>query len=361
MSGIFGQLNISDTDRVFQATTGQDVIYQAAADYLARVNADLNAALTVFLGRTTEDHKLRYKLPGGGRLQTRGPDGTYGATKATGQWDIAFPLLDFGAQSASNDVDRAYMTVEELDRHINTIVIQNTNTTRFQVLKPLFNNVQQTFVDQLWGSLSIEPLANGDTVVYPPVLGSESEATDDHYLEAAYATASISDTNNPYETIVEELVEHFGESTGGDNIVVFINPAEASKTMDLTDFTEVPDQFVRSGDNVDIPERLPSVPGKIIGRMTGKGACWVSQWRWIPATYMLAIHMEEEQPLMRRVDPADTGLPRGLNLVATDEAFPFRGSFWRNRFGLGGSNRLNGVALQLDVGGDGYDIPSAYS
>ena len=75
---------------------------------------------------------------------------------------------------------------------------------------------------------------------------------------------------------------------------------------------------------------------------------------------MLAFHLEEEPPLMRRVDPADTGLPRGLNLVATDEVFPFQGSFWRNRFGLGAANRLNGVVMELANGGT-YSIPTGYS
>lgn len=359
MAGIFGHLNLNDTDRVFNATVGQRAIYEAAAAYLARVNADIERALPVFVSGETSDHKLRYKLPGGGRLQKRQSDGSYGATKALGQWDVAFPLEDFGAQVAYNDVDRAYMTVAELDRHLETVAIQNVNTVRFQLLKALLNNTQDTFVDPLWGSLSIEPLANGDAVTYPPVLGSESEATDDHYLESNYAATAISDSNNPYETIVEELLEHFGESTGGDNVTTFIHPDEAPETLDLTDFTEVPDQFIRSGDNVDIPERLPSVPGKIIGRMTGPGACWVVQWRWIPTGYMLAVHLEEDAPLMRRVDPADTGLPRGLNLVANNEEFPFEGSFWRNRFGYGVGNRLNGVVMELATGGT-YTVPTAY-
>lgn len=360
MAGIFGHLNLNDTDRVFAATQGQDVIYQAATEYLNRVNADLNAAMQAFISGDNENHKIRYKLPGGGRLQRRAESGRYGSTKSSGQWDVAFPLEDFGAQQSGDDVSRAYMTVEELEKHINTIVIQNVNTVRFEMLKALFNNTQRTFVDPLWGSLSVEPLANGDAVVYPPVLGSESEATDDHYLPANYAVASISDTNNPYETVVEELLEHFGESTGGDNVVVFIDPTASGVTQDLTDFTEVPDQFIRSGDDTDVPERLPSVPGKIIGRMTGPGACWVSQWRWMPANYMMAIHLEEDQPLERRVDPADTGLARGLTLVTTDTEFPFESSHWRNRFGLGASNRLNGVVIEVTVGAT-YDIPSGYA
>ena len=142
-------------------------------------------------------------------------------------------------------------------------------------------------------------------------------------------------------------------------IVVFINQAEAGVTMDLTDFVQVEDRFVRSGDNADVPVNLPTVPGKIIGRMAGAGACWVSQWRWMPANYMLAVHTGIPAPLKMRVDPAATGLGRGLQLIQTDESFPWSSSFWRHRFGFGASNRLNGVVMELGTGGT-YTVPTAY-
>jgi hypothetical protein len=34
-------------------------------------------------------------------------------------------------------------------------------------------------------------------------------------------------------------------------------------------------------------------------------------------------------------------------LVSQDEEYPFSNSFWRNRFGFGCGNRLNGYALYL--------------
>lgn len=357
MGAIFGHLNISDTDRVFQATVGQQVIYEAAVAYIERVNAELNAALSIFVERTTSDFKLRYKLPGGGFLQRRGPDGRYAAVKATGQWDVALPLEDFGGMIAGNDVDMAYMTVAELERHINTIVAQNINTTRFEALLKLFKNTNTTFVDPLHGSLTVVPLANGDTVVYPPVIGSDTEATDDHYIETNYAESAISDTNDPYETVVPELEEHFGTPTGGSNIVTFINDTARTETQALTDFFEVNDNYIRTGANADVPINLPSVPGRIIGRH--KAGTWISVWNHVPSNYALAVHLEAEAPLIRRIDPADTGLGQGLQLVAMDMQFPFEESAWRNRFGLGVGNRLNGVVLEFGTGGT-YTIPTAF-
>lgn len=361
MSGIFGHLNVSDTDRVFNATAGQRAIYEAATDYINRVNADMNAALSVFVEQTTSDYKLRYKLPGGGYLQRRGSDGTYGAVKATGSWDVAFPLEDFGAQIVGNDVDMAYMTVAELDRHIQTVVAQNVNTVRFEMLKALFNDgggsARLTFVDPLWGSLSIQPLANGDSTVYPPVLGTATEATDDHYSESGYASASISDTNNPLATLRDEIEEHFGVPTAGSNIVVFINNAQRSAIEGLTDYDAVVDRFIRAGQDVNQPTTLPSgVPGTVLGRGSG---VWVVEWRWMPANYLMALSLDAPAPLYRRIDPADTGLGDGLQLVAQDEEFPFRSSVWRHRFGFGVGNRLNGAVMELGTGGT-YTIPSDY-
>src|SRR3990172_263924 len=186
MSGIFGHLNIADTERTFNATIGQRVLFEAATDYVARANAELAALQSLFVARTTSDFKLRYKLSGGGYLQERANEGRYGAVKALGSWDVAFPLKDYGAMIASNDVAMAYMTVAELDNHISTVVVQNVNTVRHQVLRRLFKSTTDTFVDDVHGSLTIQPLANGDTVTFPPVIGSAAESTDNHYLESGY-------------------------------------------------------------------------------------------------------------------------------------------------------------------------------
>jgi hypothetical protein len=360
MAGIFGRLGLSDTERVFAATQGQSVIFEEAQTYIDRVNAEMAQVLSVFVEETTADHKRRYKLPGGGTLARRGADGTYGAVKAYGYWDVAFPLEDFGAEVAGNDVAMAYMTVRELENHINTVVAKNVNTVRWQMLHHLLDNVQGTFVDPLWGSLSIEPLANGDTVVYPPVLGSETEATEDHYLESGYASASISDANDPIVTIVDDVEHHFGAGTGGENIAVFINNAQRSAIEGLTDFDPVPDRFIRPGDNVSVPfgwEMLARV-GRVIGRHSA--GAWVVEWRFMPANYLLGINLEAPKPLIMRVDPEDTGLGRGLQLVARDSEFPFVNSTWRHRFGFGAGNRLNGVVMELGTGGS-YSVPAAYT
>lgn len=358
MAGIFGALGLNDNDRVFAATVGQQVIFETATAYVEAANAELDRALSIFLEETTSDFKMRYQLPGSGYLMQRDRRGRYGQVKVSGYWDVAFPLKDYGAELGGDDVSMAYMTVQELDRHISGVVTRNTNTVRWEMLHAILDNVQESYEDPLHGTLSVEPLANGDTVVYPPVLGSDDGATEDHYAESGYLVSAISDTNNPLATIRDELEEHFGSGTGGENIVVFHNNDATEYLKDLTGFTEVPDRFIRVGDDTDIPEGLPTVPGKVIGRASG---VWCVEWRWIPATYMVGIHLDQPGPIYRRVDPEDTGLWRGgLSLIAEDEQSPFENSTWRHRFGMGVGNRLNGYVLEVANGGD-YTVPSAYT
>jgi hypothetical protein len=280
MAQLLGILNVAEAaaDRTYVQTIGQRVVYDAVTQLINQYNQDLDKALAVFVERETSDHTFRYKLPGGGRLQRRGGLGLSGAVKATGQWDVAFPLEDFGAAFGGDEISMAYMTAAEVERNLKTVMLQDTNTVRFELLKTLFVNTSRTFVDEIKGSLTIQPLANGDGTVYPPVLGSESEADDTHHLETNYATSSISDTNNPYATIRDELEEHFGANQGGSNIVVFINPTATAKTEALTGFVKYADKFVVVGSNTATVSGLPTnIPGRIIGRVSG---CWVSEWRW---------------------------------------------------------------------------------
>lgn len=358
MSAIFGVLGLSDTDRSFVNTLGQRLIFDAVREVLNQHNADLQAAYGVFVERQTSDFKYRYKLPGSGYLQRRGGMAQSAAVKATGQWDVAFPLEDFGAQLSENDIAVAYMTLQELNRHLDTIIIQDINTMRREILKSLLNSTSLTFNDPINGDLTVQVLANGDSVVYPPVIGSDSEATENHYIETNYASSAISDTNNPFVTIRDDLEEHFGAPNDGSNIVAFFNNAQTAKVEALTDFVEVTDRFVIPGDTVDQVTGLPAnLPGRVIGRVSG---CWAVEWRWIPANYLVGIHMEAPRPLVARIDPADTGLGTGLQLVATNETYPMDNAHYRHRIGFGVGNRLNGVVLECGVGGS-YTVPSGYT
>lgn len=358
MSGIYGALglNAADNQRAFVNVIGQELVFEAANIFLAQWSEGLRLALSVFVEQETEIFKERYMLPGGGRLQELGRQAPSGAVKASGKYDVAYPLTPYGASLGYNRQSMAYLTLGEFDRHLDTITLQAAATTRHELLKAILNNTQRTFIDPIHGSLSIEPGANGDAVVYPPVIGSEDEATEDHYLESGYAATNISDTNNPYETIADDLNHHYGE-TGTEDVMVWINSAEKAKTRDLTDFDSVAERFIEPGDDVSIARPIDAGPGKPLGVCSD---CMVKVWSWIPANYMVAMSLSQPALLKQRNHPSDVGLPSGLSLVQTDQRYPLTNSSYELSFGFGAGNRLNIVVMELGTGGS-YTIPSGYS
>lgn len=359
MSGIYGVLNVSDTERVFLNTLGQQTVYDAVNEYMRLHNEELAATLGVFVGKTTDIAKERYFLPGGGQLQDMGfaPQAAPAAVKTSGYWDVAYPLNEWGAQLSGSRVAYAYATVNDLAREVDGVRARDVNTVRYQILNALLGNTQTTFSDPIQGSLSIEPLANGDSVLYPPVLGATSEATENHYLESGYTVASISDTNNPAATVVAELEEHFGAPTGGSNIAMFVSSDVGAKLEPLTDFVSITRWNIQPGANTAQAVGLPAgIPGRILGVLSG---AWIVEWRYLPATYTITVDLDAPAPLAMRVDPGYTGLGSGLQLVATSDKFPFTSSFYSHRFGVAVANRLNGVVMEVANGG-GYTVPTGY-
>ncbi len=358
MATIYGVLGLPDSDRTFLNTLGQQVAYDAAKEVIADRNAQLELTRSIFIEKVTEEFATRYRLIGGGRMQRVNRNSDAAAVKTRGYWDVQYPLESFEDQLAIDRISFAYMTVEDLNREVETVFERNRNTLRHEILRVLFNNAQRTVNDELRGNLIVKPLANGDSDLYPPVEGAIIEATENAYESSAYAPGAISDTNNPWKKITPKLMSHFGGiASNGDPVVTFINEAQRDAVSALADFIDADDRFIRYGQNSSHPEQLASVPGAIIGRMVGRA--YVSVWNWIPANYMLSIHLEAAKPLIKRCDPAYTNLPKELELIAKDSEHPFESSYYHHRFGIGAGNRINGHVLFLDAGGS-YVVPTLY-
>ncbi|KPL72265.1 hypothetical protein ADN00_15725 [Ornatilinea apprima] len=357
MSNIFGLLNVQDyaADRTFVNQVGQQIVYDAVQQEIARIDEEINRALSVFVDERTSDFKRRYKLPGSGYMQPGTNQAPPANTKASGSWDIALPLLDFQDAVGGNRVQMAYMSVKDLNIHLDSLQIRAANSVRREILRALFNNTTWSFQDEIHGVLSVVPLANNDGTLYPAVVSSDTEAQDNHYLVSGYAASSISDTNDPIKSIVAEIYEHFGY---GDNLVVFINSAQTAKVLALAMVEEVGDKFIVPGANTAQVIGLPAgLPGRIKGRHSS--GAWIVEWDRVPANYMVGVHMDAPKPIIERVDPPETGLPSGLTLVARDEEFPLESAYYQMRRGFGVGNRLNGCVMFLDSGST-YTVPSAY-
>jgi hypothetical protein len=354
MATIYGLLGIEDRDATVDSV-GQRTVYEATQALLDRHNEDVAAATAVFVQETTTNYQENYWLSGGGMMQLSTRLTRPGAVKPVDSYTTAYDLLDYRDQLAWDDISMAYMTLAKYNMAVQNIAIRHANTVRFQILRHLLNNTNATFVDEIRGSLTIRRLANTDTTLYPPVIGSDTNADDEHYLESGYTAANISDTNNPFPTIRAELDEHFGMG----EVVAWVNNAQRAKIEALTDFIPASDRFIREGTSTPtIVGGGPDVPGTIFGRIN---EVWVSEWRWMPANYILAVDIMQPAPLKRRIDEPTSIRGRGrLELVAEQEEFPLTESFWRFREGYGVANRLNGVVMELGTGGT-YTVPTEYA
>lgn len=359
MTTIFGLAQLSATDYQYVRTVGQDILYSATMQYLNMANMDRLAASNLFVETRTTLYAEKYKLPMTGRMQRRSPENKPGAIRRSGEWSVAYPLYSFGDELAMTEEDFAYMSPQEFQDHIDGVIIRSVNTYRYEILRRLFKNTTDTVVDKHNGqTLIVQPLANGTSgELYPPVLGSETEATANHYLESGYAATAISDSQNPLTTMTDLLVGRYGRRTGGINIATLINKAQRKQLEGLTRFTPYVPDAVNPGSNTDTVFNNVNIPGEIIGYAE---STWVSVWDWIPANYMVSIYLDAPKPLKERVHPTETGLGAGLQLRNQSRDWPILFNDWVYDFGIGTGNRLNGVVMELGNGG-GYSIPSGYS
>lgn len=361
MSTIFGLAKMIASDYAYVNNANQELLYEAAQQYIEMANTATMQAMSAFVEPTpTTNFKERYQLGMTGRMQRISEETSGKNVARSGSWDVAYPLYNFHEQVTLSDVDAAYMTPAEFQLHIDGVLTRAANAKRHEILQRLFKDTVDTFTDKRHGVLTIEPLADGDSdVLYPPVEGSESEATEDHYLESNYASSAISDTNNPYQTLADDLVHHGTNTTDDLPVGFMINSAQAAKTKALTNFVPYVPSAIQRGQDTDqvlIPAR--PIPGKIIGYMLGAG--WVSQWEWIPADYIVAVNLAAPQAFRMRVDPAETNLGSGgLQLLPEERHGVLTFNSWRLRFGIGTANRLNAAVMELGTGGT-YTIPTDY-
>lgn len=275
MSAIFGALNLTDVQdaRTLVNQVGQTVVYEAINQVLAAHSAALDLALSLFVEETTIKFQETYLTGGGGGYLDRlGRFAPPAATKGVGRWGVGYPLERYGRSYGGDRVTLAYMDLQTLDRHLDTIMIQDVNTTRRELIKAMINKEVWPFEDELNGPIDVQPLANGDDTLYPPTPDVQDSISENHYITSGYINTAISDVNNPLPVIRRELDEHFGQSE--DNIV-FVPENATPYIEDLDDFEDTGDP--RKGDPAQVT--LSGLPNNIPGRVVGRANhVWVVEW-----------------------------------------------------------------------------------
>lgn len=356
---VFGALGIEDSDEILLNTYGQDVVFESTTRIVEEHNTRIAEFERLFVEGDTIKPKMVYNLTTGGEMEKITNLTQPKAVKVGGKFETAFPLEEWGAKIAGDRVAVAKMSARSYGRHIAAILNADVKLRRREMLRALFNNAPPAFYDETYGTLTLVPLANGDSQLYPPVEEADDPATANHYVVTGYAAASINDTNDPFATPMAYLENHFGLTATGSNIVTFMNNAQVPLVKDMDKFVGRENRYERVGDTVTISDNLPlNLPGIAFGSYDGLMP--LVRWDRIPAGYMLTLHLDAPPPLMRRIEDPKYRLP-GPGLVFRQERMdePLRDAWWSNKFGFGVGNRLSAVVTYLATGST-YVVPPRY-
>lgn len=354
----YGFVGIQDlyAQRVQQA--GPERVWDAIAQSLGEYTRVANA----IMGSWSQPTMLameQVELPGSGTLQPLDEWGNPLPVQPSGYYQVAYPIQGGGTAFGDNRVTRAVMTVEEVARLTMDAMQRDKDWLIRHALAALFTNTTWSFTDKIGpngskglGAITIQPLANSDTVTYARK-GSLAPTTDTHYLAQS---AAIDDSHNPFPTIKAELDEH--PSNSGP-IVAYVATDLVSTVTALTEFVEVNDPDIRYGADNDTLSANGAAfigPGKeVLGKT--KSGVWVVETPILPSTYMIAVSTGGGAPLRMREYSAPE--LQGLFL----ENHSPDGNQMISRFiryaGFGVRNRV--AALCMRIGNSSYAIPTGYT
>lgn len=346
---LYGYLQKKDifNERVTEADAR--AVETAIAQALAEHNRQI-AALGGLFAQATTDFKVRYKTPATARLQPLDENGRARPIKPAGFYDIGLPLDHAGIAWGANFISNNLMTVADFDRNMATMLGADIRWMRDYILGALFRNTNRTYTDPEHGSLTVKPLANGDTDSYLVMSGADAGATDTHFLAQA---AAVADATDPLPTMIEELLEH-PENSG--EVVIFVPTANKAAVEGLTAFVEATKANIAVGANVT---RLTgnlgaAVPGEVIGYHTA--GAWLVHWRAMPADYLIGVTTGGETPLAMR-QYAVVAL-QGFEQVAERNDYPWYERQYFRAAGFGAWARVGAVVQR--VGNGTYAAPAGY-
>lgn len=355
MTTTFGLLRTQDLYAQRVTTVGVQRVYDAVRSHAAEYTRVVMGMMAE-LAERTELAQEQIELPGDGTLQPLDEDGNPLPVQPSGSYQVAYPIQGAGTAWGTNRISRELMTVEEAERFTIDAERRDADWVIRHMLAGIFDNTTWTYNDKVGangakglGNITIQPLANADSVTYVRK-GITAPATDDHYLAQA---AAIADATNPFPTIESELMEH--PSNGNGRILVYIPTNLKDTVMALTSFVGVSDPNVGNL-QTEVATNVPN-PGfgdEVLGYIKGT-RCWIILWGFLPSSYMFA-KVEGKAVLKMREYPA----------AALKGFFPENANVDGNHLitrmlryaGFGVADRV--AALVYRIGDAAYAIPSGY-
>lgn len=351
-----GVLNLQDVN-VTANQVGQRVIYDGIQRLLDAYNAELEAATRFLIQRTTTEWQRKYALPGSREMEEMGvgaPSANPAARKRTGTYDVGFDLRDARIAIGWDDITLAKLSIEDISSEVAESMRADTRWRMKWLLNHIFDNANNAFDDPQRGPITVRRFANQDGTEFPETAPGGASGQDDHYLVSGYAASSVSDANNPFTTLRNEVLEHYSVE---NDMAFFVSEANMAKYEALTGYIEVDDPNITRALGTEYLQRvIGNLPGRVRGRIKNQG--WVVEWGRIPDDYIYAQNLNAPAPIVERVD-AEADIA-GFRLIPGQQGeYPLDGSTWRDRRGFGVQERLAGAVMLLAASGS-YVVPDDY-
>ena len=344
----YGYWKLEDLAAERVNAVGVEVINQATLDSAERYQAEAEGLLASVVTRVTW-WKRKFSLANAGTLQPLDEHGNPLPIVPVGNYEVALPIQGGGIAWGDNRITRAKMTVAEADRFTATMLQADADWLIRHILAAWFTNVTWTYPDEQYDNLTIQPLANNDSVTYVRRNGTAS--ADTHFLAQA---AAIDNSNNPFDDIYNELVEH--PSNVGP-FVAWIPTNLKSSVVALSSFVDVQDPDVRASANSDtlVGQLADTVGDEVLGK-TDK--MWIKQWDRLPNDYIVAAALGATATPFAMREHAETEL-QGFFPEFQD----VDGNRHLNKFiryaGFGALNRVGALAYR--IGNASYAIPTGFT
>jgi hypothetical protein len=321
----------------------------------AAIYSRTTAAMLETLAVRTTNHQENFALPGAGTLQPMDANGIPLLVRPSGSTTVAYPMY-WGATAAGRNRESAALeTIEDVYRDQEDAENRDATWLRRWIIASLLTKNTRTFVDDKWGSLTVQPSAiTSDGVTYTRNSGASSTAQ--HYIAQA---AAIADATNPFPTIYSTLKAY--PSNAGRDIVVFVPTANVAAVEALLTFYPVADPDIRMGSAADVlvptGRNLLAMGDAVLGKV-GTPGVWVVEWSALPENYLLAV-VDGRPPLAMRESPAE-------KLRGFFPEFELKhGAFPERRFirycGFGVRNRISSLAFFVGAGDTVYDNPADFT
>lgn len=258
-------------------------------------------------------------------------------------------------------------TAAQLEAHVSEIVSADASLVFRSVMAQIFRSTARTVDDQATAtSYPVLPFANADGWNPPSYAGNSwSGGTHSHFRVSGAATV----TSGDLDEITDDLTSHGLSSENGSTQVLFVNPIELAIVSTFRVATGARADFVRSTGTPAYYEPAQLLGTQPAGTYAGfpvagqYGEMLIVSDTRIPSSYLVGLAsggvLSPRNPLMLREHPKPE--LRGLKLVTGPrQDYPLIDSYWCRGFGLGISNRLSGIVMQVKASGS-YTPPAQYS